>query len=236
VNALSNQTPSLQRAGERRRTAQELAYDALRKAILRGELPEGARLQQTALAKQLQVSTTPVREALGRLASDGLVRIDPHRGALVRGLNDDELEEIYELRQIIEPVATRKAAARITEEELARAEHLWERMEDHGDAAEWAENNRQFHAIITAAAGAPHFTSILKGLRDSSTRYVQWSLTVDPSRFTAANADHRELIDALRSRDGDRAAAIEARHLHATVGLLRTRDRTPTTSDVPPTT
>lgn len=101
-----------------------------RRAILRGDLREGTRLQQNALAKQLQVSTTPVRETLGRLAGDGLVRIDPHRGVLVRGLDDDELEEIYQLRQILEPIATRKAE-RITDKELDEAERYWQLMEDH---------------------------------------------------------------------------------------------------------
>lgn len=208
---------------EKRRTAQEVAYEAMKAAILRGDLPEGARLQQSKLAAQLNVSTTPVREALSRLASEGLVRIDPHRGAIVRGLDDDELEEIYQLRQILEPLAAKKAAGIITEEALNEAEELWRRMEDHTDPSEWAENNRQFHALIVTASNAPRLTSILKGLRDSSTRYVQWSLTVNPQRFVSANRDHRALIDACRARDSEGAAAIEAQHLSGTLDALRLR-------------
>lgn len=208
---------------EKRRTAQEIAYEAVKAAILRGDLAEGVRLQQTMLASQLEVSTTPVREALSRLASEGLVRIDAHRGAIVRGLDDTELDEIYQLRQMLEPQATRKAVEHITDEELDQAEDLWRRMEDHSDPAEWAENNRQFHALIVAAAHSPRLESILKGLRDSSTRYVQWSVTVDPQRFIAANQDHRDLIAACRARDGDWAASIEERHLNGTVEALRRR-------------
>lgn len=208
---------------ERRRTAQEVAYDAVKAAILRGDVPEGARLQQSALASQLNVSTTPVREALSRLASEGLVQIDAHRGAIVRGLDDNELDEIYQLRQLLEPLAARKAAAHITEQQLSEAEELWRRMEDHSDPVEWSENNRRFHALIVSASHSPRLNSILKGLRDSSTRFVQWSLTVDPKRFASANKDHRALIDACRSRDGERAAAIEAQHLNGTVEALRLR-------------
>lgn len=208
---------------ERRRTAQEVAYDAVKAAILRGDLPEGARLQQNTLASQLKVSTTPVREALSRLASEGLVRIDAHRGAIVRGLDDDELDEIYQLRQILEPLAARKAAEHITEEQLSQAEELWRRMEDHSDPVEWAECNRQFHALIVAGSQSPRLESILKGLRDSSTRYVQWSLTAHPQRFHSANRDHRDLIEACRNRDGERAAAIEAQHLSGTLEALRLR-------------
>lgn len=213
----------LQVDADRPRTAQELAYDTLRRGILSGDLPPGTKLNQSAVAKRLRVSTTPVREALGRLAGDGLVRIDAHRGALVRGVNDEELEEIYELRQILEPLAARKAAAHITEAQLAEAEQLWQRMQDHSDAARWAENNRHFHAVIVAASRSPNLTAILKSLQASSARYVQWSLTVTPERFVTANHDHRQLLDALLSRDGDRAAAIEGQHLDATVAVLRAR-------------
>lgn len=206
---------------ERRRTAQEVAYDAVRSAILRGDFPEGARLQQGALAAQLDVSTTPVREALSRLASEGLVRIDTHRGAIVRGLDDAELDEIYRLREILEPVAARKAAELITEDVLGQAEELWRRMEDRSDPAEWAENNRQFHALFVGAAGSPRLAQILAGLRDSSTRYVQWSLTAHPQRFVSANQDHRDLIEACRARNGELAAEIELRHLRGTVEALR---------------
>jgi DNA-binding GntR family transcriptional regulator len=208
---------------ERRLTAQEVAYEAIRAAILRGDFLAGARLQQSKLASQLNVSTTPVREALSRLATEGLVQIDPHRGAIVRGLDDDELEEIYQLREILEPLAVKKAAALITDEALDEAEVLWRRMEDHTDPAEWVENNRQFHALIATASRSPRLTSLLKGLRDSSTHYVHWSLTVNPDRFASANRDHRALIDACRARDGELAAAIEAQHLSGTVEALRLR-------------
>lgn len=206
---------------QKRRTAQQVAYDALKTAILSGHLPAGSRLQQGQLATQLNVSTTPVREALSRLASEGLVRADAHRGAVVRGLDRAELAEIYELRQTLEPIVARKAAEHITTEQLDQAEELWREMEDSSDPARWAESNRQFHALISSAAHAPRLESIVKGLRDSSTRYVQWSLTATPQRFFSANKDHLDLITALRAGDGERAAKIAEGHMSGTLAALR---------------
>lgn len=213
------QGPTLTR--QKRSTAQQMAYDALKSAILHGELPAGTRLQQSTLANQLQLSTTPVREALSRLASEGLVQADAHRGAVVRGLDQGELAEIYELRQILEPVVAQKAAGHITEVQLEQAEELWQKMEDISDPVQWAESNLEFHALISSAAHSPRLESIVKGLRDSSTRFVQWSLTAHPQRFVSANKDHLDLIHALRDGDGERAAKIAAHHMSGTLAALR---------------
>lgn len=202
------------------RTAQQLAYEVLRRAIMRGALTPGTRLTQSQLAEQLDLSTTPVREALRRLAGDGLVRIDAHRGAIVRGLDRAELSEIYELRLLLEPLAIRKAAAAITEAELARAEELWEQMNDHSDIGAWSEINREFHGIFAQAAQSPTLTQILRGLRDSAAPYVRWSIVLYPDFPLTANAEHRQLLDACRARDGERAAAIEETHLRATLATV----------------
>lgn len=211
--------PTLTR--QKRSTAQQIAYDAIKSAILRGELPAGTRLQQSTLASQLQLSTTPVREALSRLASEGLVQADAHRGAVVRGLDEDELAEIYELRQILEPIVAKKAAGHITPAQLQKAEELWQRMEDISDPVQWAESNLDFHALVSSAACSPRLESIVKGLRDSSTRYVQWSLSAHPQRFASANKDHLDLIHALRAGDGEQAAKVAAHHMTGTLAALR---------------
>lgn len=201
-------------------TAQQMAYNSLRRRILRGTLPANTRLLQTEVAAQLSLSTTPVREALRRLASEGLVRIDAHRGAVVRGLNVDELTEIYELRMVLEPLAVRKAAMRISGAEMGRAEALCRQMDDLDAPAAWAEANRDFHAILTEASRSPYLIDILEGLRDKSMPYVRLSAKLRGSFSTAANAEHWQLLDACRRRDPDRAAEIETRHLEATRDLV----------------
>lgn len=206
--------------GKHPRTAQQLAYEVVRRAILRGSIQPGTRLTQGQLADQLELSTTPVREALRRLASEGLVRIDHHRGAIVRAHDKAELAEIYELRLLLEPLAIRKAAERITDDELDEAEALWEQMNDHSDIDAWSECNRHFHAIFARAAQSPTLNQVLRGLRDSSAPYVRWSLVLNPGFSEHANEEHRELLDAVRARDGERAAAIEANHLRATLSEI----------------
>jgi DNA-binding GntR family transcriptional regulator len=198
------------------RTAQQLAYEFVRRAILRGDLAPGTRLTQSDIAGQLSLSTTPVREALRRLASENLVRIDAHRGAIVRGVDKDELREIYEIRLLLEPLAMRKATVRITDEELDRAERLWEQMNDNSDPGDWAEANRAFHAVFADAASSTILIRILGTLRDSASNYVRWLSVADPGLPVRANQEHRRLLDACRSRDADKAARIEEEHLLST--------------------
>lgn len=202
------------------RTAQQFVYEVVRRSIMRGLLPPGTHLTQGQLAEQLQMSTTPVREALRRLAGEGLVRIDAHRGAIVRGLDKDELAEIYEIRLLLEPLAIRKAAENITDAELDQAEALWERMNDHSDTGQWSELNREFHGVFARAARSPALIGILRGLRDTSAPYVRLSIAMHPGFSETANGEHRELLDACRVRDADRAAAIEEKHLKATLAAI----------------
>ena len=202
--------------GSHPRTAQQFAYEVVRREILRGNLTPGTRLAQGNIAAQLSLSTTPVREALRRLASEDLVRIDAHRGAIVRGVDKDELREIYEIRLLLEPLAMRKATVRITDEELDRAERLWERMNGSDDVSDWAETNRDFHALFAAAAAAPTLIRIVGTLRDSAANYVRWLAVADPELPARANQEHRRLLDACRSRDADMAARVEEAHLLST--------------------
>jgi len=173
-------------------------------------LEPGTRLGQNELAAQLSLSTTPVREALRRLAAEGLVRIDAHRGAIVRGLDLDELDEIYELRLLLEPLAIRKATERMTEAEFAEAEALLVRMDEIDDPGGWAETNREFHAVFARAARSPSLTRILGSLRDSAAPYVQMSIARSTEFAAAANNEHRQLLEACRRRGGGGRAP--ARH------------------------
>ena len=125
------------------RTAHEFVRETLRQAILRGDLTGGSRLIQADLATQLRVSTTPVREALRDLATEGLITLDRHRGGVVRELNWDDMEEIRQIRQQLEPLAISMAVAGITDDQLAEAERLCDRMEDVDDLASWVDLNLQ---------------------------------------------------------------------------------------------
>jgi DNA-binding GntR family transcriptional regulator len=206
-----------------RRTAHELVRDTLRRAILRGTLPGGLRLVQAEIAAQLEVSTTPVREALRDLATEGLIRLDAHRGAIVRELDYSEVEEIYDLRKLLEPEALRRAAENITEEELEHAASLQAQMDGVTDAGVWADLNREFHATLVRAARAPRLINILQNLRDSAAPYVGLSLQASEEQRRLANDQHREILEAMRAGDADKAIAIALEHLESTRQILADR-------------
>lgn len=204
----------------RSRTAHEFVHATLRHAIVRGDLPGGTRLVQAELAARLDVSTTPVREALRDLANEGLVHLDPHRGAIVRDLRMEELREIHELRVLLEPLSIRLMVDRITEEELQRAADLQREMDAESDPGRWVELNRAFHGVFADAAGSPRLQSIIGGLRDSAAVYVGLSVRAWPARRETSNADHRALLEAVRRRDTEVATEIELRHLDATMRAI----------------
>ena len=211
---------ALLRSDEQRRTAHEYVRDTLRRAILSGVLRGGTRLVQAEIAAQLNVSTTPVREALRDLAADGLIRFDPHRGGIVPELDRSEVREIYEIRELLEPYAIRRAAQRISEQELAEAEALQEAMEREADPGAWAELNWRFHGLLLRAAGSQRLQAIVKSVQDAAALYVAHSLKLYPMRIEQANAEHRSLLAALRRRDPEAAADVVLRHLEGTAGMF----------------
>ena len=203
-----------------RRTAHELVRDTLRRQILDGTLDGGTRLVQADIATQLRVSTTPVREALRDLATEGLIRLDAHRGATVVALDLDDVREVYELRKVLEPLAMRWAATRITPAELDRAAQLQARMDTEGDPAVWVGLNAEFHKLLTAAAQSPRLGAMLQRLHDSSVQYIGLSFSYRPSQMAHGNRDHHRLLTALRAGDADGAAAGIDGHLSSTLRAI----------------
>jgi len=200
-----------------RRTAHQLVKDTLRRAILTGKIASGTRLVQSDLAELLQVSTTPVREALRDLATEGLIQLDAHRGAVVRELGEDEVYEIYFIRRVLEPEAIRMAVEHITDDELEAAAAIQARADDEIDPATWVELNHEFHRVFIEAARSPRLAGILTNLQDSAAMYIAASLLEGEHRRDDANAQHRQLLDAVRRRDADRACEVMLAHIHQTV-------------------
>lgn len=202
------------------RTVHEFVHHALRAAVMDGTLPGGARLVQSDLAQQLGVSTTPVREALRDLATEGLVVLDPHRGAVVRSLDIEEVRELYELRMTLEPLMVRRVAAAMTDERLDRAAELQRRMEEPCDPQTWSRLNRDFHALFSEAADSSRLASILTGLRDSAAPYVAMSLVSRPEQAAQANTEHTELVESYRTGDVERAVEQTLDHLRSTLHVI----------------
>jgi DNA-binding GntR family transcriptional regulator len=202
------------------RTTHEFVLETLKRTILSGELPAGTRLIQADLAQQLNVSTTPVREALRDLVGIGLIEFDAHRGAVVKGIDLEELLEIYELRRLLEPYSIRRVAENITDEELDAAEALQRQMDAADDFPSWVDLNWQFHRLLEDAARMKRLQDMVQSVQNLAAIYVAHSLQLDPERMAEGNEEHRALLDALRARDGERAAEVLTQHLNGTLAAV----------------
>jgi DNA-binding GntR family transcriptional regulator len=203
-----------------RRTAHQLVLETLRRAILTGKIPGGTRLVQADLAVRMQVSTTPVREALRDLATEGLIKLDAHRGAEVKSLNRDEVAEIYRLRRILEPEAMRLAVERISDEEIETAAAIQAQADRERDTAAWVELNQRFHDVFVTAARSERLAGILQALHDAASMYVAATLMQGADRREEANREHRELLDAVRRRDVRAAMESQLAHVQHTMEVV----------------
>ncbi|WP_203595965.1 FCD domain-containing protein [Actinomadura bangladeshensis] len=200
-------------------------YTRLRADILDGVHPPGARLGEAELAEQTGSSRTPVREALRRLEVEGLVEVLPHRGARVPDWTPEDLEEIYDLRMLLEGAAARRAATRIEPKDTGRMAELCDLMEesaasgDGQDLDRVAELNAEFHGIVRAAAASTRLVSMLNAV-------VQLPLVMrtfhrySPDDLARSSAHHRELVAALRAADGTWAESVMRAHVLAAKAVL----------------
>ncbi|MGH9086534.1 MAG: GntR family transcriptional regulator [Acidimicrobiales bacterium] len=184
-------------------------YDALKEAILQSELPPGQPLIETALASWLNVSRTPIREALNRLEQDGLV-VRGDRGLVVRSRSPEEILDIYEARIALEGTVGRMAAERRTEYDLRALRRSVEQpVEDDDDAR--VEANRQFHRAMWRASHNESLVDLLERVNLHLARYPATTLSF-PGRWEEAVMEHASLVDAVESRDSNLAHEISFRH------------------------
>lgn len=189
--------------------------DELRREILSGELPAGTHLRQAEIAERLDVSTTPVREALGALARLGLVRHDPQRGAVVFTPTAEDVRENYELRIALEPLAAELAAKSVSEERLRHLDEVIEAMRESDSQTQYQRLNREFHRTIYSAAGRPRLFEIIESLRDAFEAYIQLEAAgdTDPAYMSAAHEQHEAIAVALKARNAKQASRLLRRHL-----------------------
>jgi DNA-binding GntR family transcriptional regulator len=205
---------------ERSKTAHQFALDYLRRAILDGSLAGGTRLLQAQVARELGLSTTPVREALRDLAAEGLILFDANRGALVRRLEMAEVREIYQMRRALEPLLVERAIGTISPELLDRADELIEQMDADLDPHDFVALNRDFHEIFHGAFRGCRLCDVITGLQDASMLYVNLSLERQPTRMRQANAEHRLILAAFREGDRAEATRVSIDHLTSTLRLI----------------
>src|SRR3954453_3643034 len=162
-------------------TLWQRVYDHLRAEILSGRLEPGAELAEVALSEQLGVSRGPLREAIGRLASEGLVTVRPRRGAVVRSLSKEEFLELYEVREALEMMAVRLAVPRLRKEDFEELQRLNETMAQHAErdaVPQFFEANVAFHARLLEASGNGKLQELYRQLLGQLGRYRLRSLTL----------------------------------------------------------
>jgi DNA-binding GntR family transcriptional regulator len=203
-------------------TAVDAVYEALRRNILDGELPPGHRLRSDVLANELKVSRTPVREALRKLETEGLV--DASRsGLVVRQSSEEDLVEIFYLREALEGMAARLAAENATRAEIDELHALFEDMEAvaaRGDIALVRKLTGEFHLLVCRASHNKRLIQSLQGLLDH-VRQAQSSTLYMPGRPADALKEHRALLRAIAKRDPDLAETLARQHRRKTLDLRR---------------
>jgi DNA-binding GntR family transcriptional regulator len=202
--------------GAARRDNVEQVYRRVREAILDGTIVPGAVMSQVALADELGVSRTPLREALRMLQSEGLVDAQANRRVTVRPISATDLEELVIMRVALESEAIRLSVERMLPEDLARLEgHLAEmtHFAEAGDYARWNVPHAAFHRGLTAQAGA-RVNALLGQLFDHAERYRRLHVAKAESAYFMAG--HREILDACKARDRELAGRLLARHLSRT--------------------
>lgn len=199
-------------------TAEDEAYRHIHAAIRLGRYREGERLVPDAIAHEIGTSRMPVREAFRRLATEGLVTIRPNRGVTVSGMNVDDMQEIFEMRAVLEGLAVRLALPHITPAAIARLEALLDELDaSDSDAghADWTAAHRAFHETLCAYSGRPRLMRQIAALHSLVEPHMRlWVLAVRP---TTARAHHQDLLAALRSGDALRCEAMVREHVLVTV-------------------
>ena len=191
------------------------SYDALRAAIVRGDIAPDARLVEADLSTTFEMSRGAVRTALIRLEQDGLVVREPHRGARVRRVSDDEAVEILQARAVLEGLAVRQAADRIDDAGAARLHSCIARQRElleTGDLLGASEVNAELHAALLELSGHATAMRLIESLNAQTVRY-QYRTILIPGRPGASVAEHAAIVEAVTAGNEDEAELAMRRHL-----------------------
>lgn len=210
--------------------AVESAVRALRRMIFDGQLRGNQPLRQDDLANRLGTSRHPIREALGRLGGEGLVTFRARRGYVVTALDPSEVNEIFEMRAVLEEHAGYFAALNRTSEDVTKVEEMLLAMKqidkpNSDKMALWSASNREFHSRLFAASGRKHLCRTIGSLRDTVESYIR--TTVAEQSLSDAWKAHEEIFEAFRDADALQLARLSRRHVRHSAETLLERLRSP---------
>jgi DNA-binding GntR family transcriptional regulator len=196
-------------------TLWQRVHEHLRREILDNRLPPGSELNEVALSRSLGVSRGPVREALGRLASEGLVTVRPRRGAVVTALSGEGFLAAYQVREALETLAIRLAVPRLRPADLDRLQALVDEMvavAEGGDVDAFFRANAAFHATFVDASGNPVLQEAMSRLLDQMGRYRMRSVALRGS-LRRSTVEHKAILCAVRASDAEKAARLLGEHI-----------------------
>ena len=222
IEAVDDPPPRLQ-------TAEEHAYRYLRNLILAGRLPGGTKVNQDEMAKRLNVSRMPVRQAVLRLESEGLVSNRPNRGAVVTTLGPAAMLELFEMRSVLEGLAFMLAIPNIDARALKELDQKLKTLESvHQNASRWIAAHDEFHTLLCQYARRPALAAQIRKLHHSVTPYLRLYLSTDKA-WEMPGFEHRELLEAVRKRDARAAERRMREHVmsaaHGVVEFVRGYDQ-----------
>ena len=190
--------------------------DVLRSHIIEGRLSPGSLLREERLAAKLDVSRTPLREAIRQLAEEGFVEKPPRRGARVAALTPEMVREVFEVREALEGMAARLAAARAADEQIARMKAYLDALRPKIDAGDLSDTGDMIHAEIFAACGNSRLQRLMAVYR-GKVEWIQRAAFQFSQRLPLAYQEHESVVRALECRDAEWAEAAVRRHIRNTL-------------------
>jgi DNA-binding GntR family transcriptional regulator len=207
------------------RTLADRAYDAIADAIVRGELPLGARISEAALSKRFSISRGPLREALRRLEGRKLVVVKPNAGASVVSLTIRDIVELYQIREALEALACQLATERMTEAELDAMTALLDehdRQPDQGRASSRNAKVPDFHSAVVQGSRNRQLINLLCGELFDLLRIYRFRSSGEQGRTPLAFDEHRDILTAMRKRDAEQAGLLMRHHVRRSrMNILR---------------
>jgi DNA-binding GntR family transcriptional regulator len=210
------------RAGGAVGGSSQVAVDFITQAIVEGEIQPSERLREVDLARRIGISRTPVREALRTLREQGLVEIHPHRGATVRSYDADTLNDMYQLRALLEGHTARLAAARITPAEVQALHDSCDRFDtliDTADFRDLVRENSTFHSTVQTAARDDRLAGMLRTVVELPLVFRSY-IWFSPEQRHASSIAHRQLARLLGAGEGERAERVMKEHVLAARDVL----------------
>lgn len=189
--------------------------DVVRERILKGEYEIGEKIKENQIATELRVSRTPIREAFKILENEGLIDYVPNRGCFAKGFTKQDVEDIYAVREALEALAVNWAVDRITEKEIAELEEQCDLMEFYTkkkDRKKVLEMNSSFHDIIYASARSRFLAQVLRSYKEYIDK-TRKSIFYEQSYLESILVEHRAILDAIKKKDKEGAAAAMTKHL-----------------------